>query len=200
MVANKWALASLWNINTVFAGIAAMMAGLMLTVPQSVAQDKEEELKTTDVSFGPATYPVPSSWKEQKPSNSMRVAQYLIPNAKDEKGKVELVVFYFGGGGGSVDSNLKRWVGQFQKVKGEPKKETFKADGMAVTTLDATGTYEVKPFPMAARGVPKDGYRMLAAIVETEKGSYFFKLVGPDTTVGPQAKGFMNMFKNAKKK
>ena len=59
------------------------------------------------------TFQVPETWKAEQPSSKMRKAQYKF-------GKTEIVVFYFGaGGGGSADANVSRWLGQFK----EPKEE-----------------------------------------------------------------------------
>ena len=96
--------------------------------------------------------------------------------------------------GGSVDANVARWIGQFQGTDGGADRsgaEIEKADvaGMPTTMIDLSGVYlEGRPF---GPKTPRDGYRMLGAILETGgRNAYFFKLVGPAETVGPVADAF----------
>ena len=56
-------------------------------------------------------FTVPQGWIDQKPSSSMRKAQFELPG---EAGPAELVVYYFGlGGAGGREANVQRWLGQF---------------------------------------------------------------------------------------
>ena len=45
------------------------------------------------------------------------------------------------------------------------------------------GTYVAAVRPGAAERLDKPGYRLLAAVVETPLGPYFFKLTGPARTI-----------------
>src|SRR4051812_20938367 len=46
---------------------------------------------------------VPSGWKSEKPGNKFRAYQFRVPKAAGDKEDAELVIFYFGeGGGGSA--------------------------------------------------------------------------------------------------
>jgi len=100
-----------------------------------------------------------------------------------------MVVFYFPGQGGSVQSNIDRWVGMFAKAdgssaSGDAKTEKKTVNGLNVTTVDVEGVYTNQSMgPMAGSSGPKSDYRMLAAIVETPGGPWFFKLTGPKQTV-----------------
>ena len=120
----------------------------------------------------------------------MRQAQYLLPKQGEDAEDATLVVFYFGPqGAGAVDANLDRWFGQVKQPDGSPSKETARVEkktvaGMAVTIADVSGIYTPTAMgPMMPAGKPKPDYRMLAAIVESPKGAYYFKLTGPEQTV-----------------
>lgn len=131
---------------------------------------------------GPILWEAPASWLAVQPGNEMRAAQYNVPGPEGQE-PGELTVFYFGpGGGGGVDANLERWVGQLQggppAVRGERV-----VDGMKVYTIDGSGTFDAGAAMMGG-GAPKENQRVLGAIAETEVGLYFFKLVGPAVTLG----------------
>lgn len=118
----------------------------------------------------------------------MRAANYVIPAAAGDSKDGELAVYYFGSGqGGGVEANIKRWIGQFQAPGGGPadalaKRSTKTVNGIEVTILDLSGTYMVKPFPMAPKATPTPGYRMLAAIAQGADAPVFFKLTAPEKT------------------
>ena len=134
----------------------------------------------------------PASWKAEAP-RPMRAATYSIPLSAGDQGIAECVVNYFGPGqGGGVDANIERWRGQVLGADGKPA--TAKIDkrtvrGVAITVIDASGTYTGMGGPMAA-GKPVPGYRLIGAIVEGPGGSVFFKLTGPAKTIAAQQKNF----------
>lgn len=136
---------------------------------------------------GGVQFDPPSGWPSTpKP---MRTANYTIPAAAGDSRDGELAVFYFGPGqGGGVEANVRRWLGQFVKADGRPlsgadaDRSEEEVGGLQVTTLDVSGTYLFKPFPMAPRATPLPGYRMLAAIVQGPDAPIFFKLTAPAKT------------------
>ncbi len=141
--------------------------------------------KTQDL--GAITVRVPEDWKTERPSSSMRKAQYLLPGGA---GDAHLVVYYFGQRqGGSVEDNLERWYGQFHQPDGTSSRDKARVSkrevsGMPVTIADISGTYAPSAMGrMMPAPDPEPNCRMLAAIVESSKGSYFFKLTGPEETV-----------------
>jgi hypothetical protein len=125
----------------------------------------------------------------------MRVAEFVLPGPAGGMQDAELVVYYFGGSGGSVDANIQRWLGQMQQPDGRPTgevavRDTRTVNGLKVSTLDVSGTYvaEVKPGSSQKHNSP--GYRMRTAVVETPRGPYYIKLVGPAKTVATWANSF----------
>jgi hypothetical protein len=136
------------------------------------------------------TYTAPSAWHTRPPASSMRVAEFVIPKAAGDAEDAELIVYYFGvGGGGGVAANIDRWIGQVQQTDGSDSKTKAKRaermiNGLKVTTVDVSGTYTAEMRPGAAEHYNKPGYRVCAAVVETPQGAYYIKMTGPATTVG----------------
>ena len=122
----------------------------------------------------------------------MRVAQYRLPKtegAGDESEDASLVLYYFGAGqGGSVQANVDRWIAQMEQPGGgsskdKAKTETLTVNGLKVTMVDVAGTYTAEMSPGSSTHYNKPGFRLRAALVETPKGAYYVKLVGPEKTV-----------------
>ena len=149
-------------------------------------------------SAGGISWTAPASWKADAP-RPMRVATYLVPDAKSDSEGAECGVFYFGQGqGGSVDANIQRWVGQFEAVKPPaPKKERIA--GFEVTLVEVNGTFNASMGGPMGPKTPRPGYKLLGAIVEGPNGNVFFKLTGPAKAVEAARGDFMKMLKGAKK-
>jgi hypothetical protein len=146
--------------------------------------------------FGPLTLRVPGGWIEEVPSSSMRKGQFMLPRGEGDSADGELVVFYFGPGqGGSAEANIDRWIGQITQSNGSSSKAKAGTSrktisGLAVTVVDLSGDYHPLMMPGASSQEPKTGYRMVAAVVETSEGPWFFKLVGPEQTVAKWSASF----------
>ncbi len=50
-------------------------------------------------------------WRVETPASEMRVGQFVLPRSNPEGEDAELVVYFFGGSGGSIEANLARWTG-----------------------------------------------------------------------------------------
>jgi hypothetical protein len=157
------------------------------------------------VDLGAVTLAADPAWQTVTPSSSMRKAQFALPRVADDAEDAELAVFYFGAGqGGSVEANLQRWYGQFIQPDSSPSAEKAKTanevvDGMNLTMVDLSGTYVGSMMPGMQEEQNKPNFRMLAAVLETPQGPYFFKLVGPEKTVAHWADSFSEFVKSAKK-
>ena len=141
------------------------------------------------------TFTAPPEWKTVATSSSMRVAQYALPRAAGDTQDGELVVYYFGGQGGTVDANIERWVGQMKQADGRPssavlKRESRTVNGLKVTLVDLSGTYVAETSPGSGQLHNSPGFRMRAGYIETANGPYFIKLVGPAKTIGSFEKQF----------
>jgi hypothetical protein len=141
----------------------------------------------TPATPGSLTFAAPKGWQARDASSSMRVAEFVLPG-RDAAGSAELVIYYFGGSGGSVDANVERWVGQMQQPDGRASgdvavRDTRTINGLKVSLLDVSGTYVAEIRPGAAEKHNSPGFRMRTAVVETPRGPYYLKLVGPAPTV-----------------
>jgi len=145
---------------------------------------------------GSVDFDLPKGWQSQKVTSSMRLTQASIPGPG---GPGDFAVFFFGpGGGGPVDANIQRWVGQVSGA-GKPTPETFETNGYKVTWVDAKGTLE----PTGMGPGPKTAVanaRLYGAVVEGPGGPWFFKATGPDTTLAPQRDAFVAMLKSVRAK
>lgn len=142
-----------------------------------------------------ASFDLPAHWVSEPRSSSMRLAQARIPGPD---GEGQLTVFYFGpGGGGGVEANLQRWMGQVEADAGEePRRDTFAVGGFTVTWVDVAGT--LKPSTMGTGpSTPQPGSRLLAAVVEGPQGPWFFKATGPATTLAAERDAFLGMLRSA---
>jgi hypothetical protein len=139
---------------------------------------------------------LPAGWKSVPPASPMRAAQAVI---EGPGGPADLAVFHFGAGqGGDVEANLQRWIAQIVPQAGtSPQRETFDANGLRITWIDAEGTLQGGPMGMGP-ATPQAGSRLLGAVVEGEGGPWFFKATGPDATLAPQRLPFRGMLQRAR--
>ena len=152
---------------------------------------------------GTLRFSAPPEWLEQQPSSTLRVAEYLLPRLEGDVEDAELVVFYFGGGGGTVEANLERWTNQMLQPDGTPSAEvatttSFLVGDLPVTLLEVPGTFAAEVRPGSRMRYYKPDFRLLAAVVETPAGPYFFKLTGPGRTVRRWADSFEATIESAR--
>jgi hypothetical protein len=141
------------------------------------------------------TFTAPDGWKLGRPASAMRVAEFTLPRAAGDTEDAQLVVYYFGGQGGSVEANIARWLGQIEQPDGRPasgvaKTQSRTVNGLALTLVDASGTYVAEMSPGAAEHRNAPHFRLRAGVVQTPKGPYFVKLTGPEKTVARWEGGF----------
>jgi hypothetical protein len=141
-------------------------------------------------------FDLPQGWQAETPESNMRLAQATIPGPG---GPGQLAVFFFGpGGGGPVQANIDRWVGQMELAPGaEPSPETFEANGYQVTLVDVKGTLLPSTMGMGP-STPQPDSRLLGAVVEGPGGPWFFKVTGPDSTLAPQRDAFLSMLRGVR--
>ena len=140
-----------------------------------------------DLAFDP-----PVEWIQESVSSPMRLAQFTLPRADGDVEDAELVVFYFGGSGGTVEANLQRWTNQMVQPDGRPSADVATTtsfttgegeEELPVTLLDVPGIYAAAVRPGSGMRYHKTNFRLKAAVVETPAGPYFFKMTGPSRTV-----------------
>lgn len=145
---------------------------------------------------GELRFKAPSEWVVEKPSSSMRLAQYKLPKAEGDGEDASLVIYFFGENqGGSVQANLERWVSQFEQPDGsssssKAKLETITVNQLQISMIDLSGTYVAETAPGSGVRHNNPDYRLRAAVIETRKGAHYVKLVGPSKTVSRWEKAF----------
>src|SRR6266704_1756910 len=168
--------------------LAVWACGKQGPTPTSGMQSNSAQ-SNTNVS-GELHFKAPDSWVTEKTSSSMRVAQYKLPKAEGDNDDASLVVYYFGAAqGGTAQANIDRWISQMQQpdgsaTKDKAKTETSTGNGLKITSIDVSGTSTAEMAPGSDTKHNDANYRLRAAVVETQKGNYFLKLVGPAKTMG----------------
>jgi hypothetical protein len=138
--------------------------------------------QTTQATQSPVTWTVPNGWVQEAPSSSMRLAQWRLDDG------VVCAVSSFGGGG-SVDANLNRWVGQFQQPDGSASNDAAvvqrgEFNGLSVTTLQLDGTYISRNPPMTGPEERHANWALFSAIAEVgADDKTFLKCVGPQAAM-----------------
>lgn len=165
--------------------IAGLATALFAIVPLGRGWAEEKPAaKTKKVEAKDITLNIPEGWK-QKQGSAMRVAEFEIPPAGDDKEPGEYVVFFFGKGqGGDAQANITRWVGQFEAEGRKARTVTGESAQGKYTLVDLSGTYNksIGP-PVAGKKKTLPGWRVINVMIETDAGSYFLKLDGPQKTV-----------------
>jgi hypothetical protein len=156
----------------------------------------------------PATFEV-GSFKFQRPAawewievpegmRAMRKAQITVPG-KDGGKPAEIIFYHFGAGqGGDTQANVTRWVAQFSDKTTPEKIDKKDAAGTTATFVSVTGTYQ-SGMPMGPK-TPMPGYALLGAILDdSEGGSVFVKMTGPESVVKDATPAFNDFITSAKK-
>jgi hypothetical protein len=151
---------------------------------------------------GDLHYKVPDGWMSAQPSSKMRVAQFKLPKADGDNEDGELVLYYFGANqGGTAEANIDRWISQIQQADGSSSKDKSKTEsltvnGLKITSVDVSGRYTAEMAPGSGKFYDNANYRLRAAVLETPKGNYYVKLVGPAKTVGRWEQSFTDFVKS----
>ena len=159
-------------------------------------------MQTPGQTSGDLHFKIPQGWVTVQPSSKMRVAQFKLPKADGDNEDAELVLYYFGANqGGTTEANIDRWISQMQQgdaasSKDKAKTESLTVNGMKVSTVDVSGRYTAEMAPGSGKFYDNSNYRLRGAVIETPKGNYFLKLVGPAKTVGRWEQSFTDYLKS----
>jgi hypothetical protein len=170
------------------------------SVPEQTAPKALDKLPDGRLAMGPFAMAVPADWTVKPVTSSMRAADFQLPGKPDAE--AELIVYYFGANGaGSIDDNINRWLDQFEQPGGKSSREVAKIEktkfaGQDATYVSVTGRYVSQGMPGGGRPVDKADQELLAAIVGSPSGPYYFKLVGAKATVDASAKAFRSMLES----
>jgi hypothetical protein len=173
---------------------------VVLLAPQQQSQPSSQPASqpaaaTVAAKVGPLSLKVPGEWRSIVPKSSMRKAQWALPGAAGAS-DADLTVFHFGPSAGTLQANLDRWKGQFEQAP--PNNATTSSierkGASPITVLEVSGKYVAEKSPGSGERYGEKDWRMLAAVVETADGSFYFKLVGPAATVQKWKDSFLKMF------
>jgi hypothetical protein len=156
-----------------------------------------------ELSAAGLSFTTPAGWKTIPTSSSMRVGQYVVPRTAGDAQDGELVVYYFGGSGGTVEANIDRWVAQMQQPDGRSssavaKRQSRTVNGLKVTLVDVPGTYIAEVTPGSTERHNSPNFHLRAAVIETSNGPYFIKLTGPAKTIAAAEKAFEGFLSSVK--
>lgn len=175
---------------------AALLSHLLLivslvVVDRGYAEDSEPQV--VELGGGRITLAVPADWEKTKPSNNIVEFEFSAAAADDDviDARVTLMT-----SGGDASDAVRRWMGQFTQPDGVPTHQRtslkdIKVAGQAVQLVDITGDFKDQPRGPAGPTLKREDFRMIAAVIETEKmGNYFLKIYGPRKTVAANEKAF----------
>jgi hypothetical protein len=168
-----------------------LAAAVMLTLCSAFEAAAEDSFTVSEFTFS-----TPKGWTKQTPKSRMRAAQLSAPG-KDGAEAAEVTFFYFGeGGGGGIDANKQRWLGQF-KDRTNDKEVTKEVNGTKVAYISTEGTFMSGP-PFGEK-VAKKEQALLGAIMQGKKGLVFVKMTGPKATTQAAGDNFKIMVEKAMK-
>lgn len=164
-----------------------LSAILLISGPAQAEDAKPEAATTREVEAGDLKLTVPTTWKQQQPSNNLRLAQFQLPAVEGDKDPAELVISP--PIGGTREANITRWVDQFEADGRELVMSQGKCAQGEYVLVKLTGTYK-KPIgpPILRKSEAAPGYAMYGVMLSVTKdgkaaGNYFLKLTGPAKTV-----------------
>jgi hypothetical protein len=145
----------------------------------AVAQEKAAD-RTVSLADGKLTMTAPEGWTKKQPASRIVEAELATPPAKGDETPGRLTAM---GAGGSVEENITAGPNSSRAKGRRPPNPSWisSVGGAEVQIVDLSGTYEDKPGgPFAGKGVMRENYRMLGAIIQTKNaGNYFLKPTAP---------------------
>lgn len=143
------------------------------------------------MSFSNVKMTVPENWVKEQTNSDMRVVQFFLK----QDDMIGIAGFYFGNLPDMVDANVDRWKSEFTKIDNSDRLSL--AGGKSIM-VSIKGTYKKKPFPMAQDFKEVQNYMMLACIITTKDGPFYFKMVGEASILSEEVskfKEFLNSYK-----
>jgi len=172
-------------------------------VKDESAKDKKKSGKPTKISLPEykLTMMSPAEWEKKTPRFPQMIKYEFSAPAGAKEGEPTARITY-SVLGGSVEGNIQRWKGQFQKLDEKKSKVTkFVASKKTVHWADLRGSFkDTMGAPPFAGRPPKirANYRMLGAIVELDGKLLFIKATGPEKVVTKFADSMEKMLKEMK--
>lgn len=145
--------------------------------------DEKDNIDNTQL-----TYEASDLWIHQEPEKPMVVDQYILPGVRTT-GSADMIITKIPSGE-TEKSTFERWYSEFVPPKGKYiedvlQEEKISVDDASVKISYLHGTYKNVDVP-AVMGVEvkgKENYALMAAFVESPKGKWSIKTVGPKNTI-----------------
>lgn len=140
-------------------------------------------------------FSLPEGWIEEPPAVPLRKLQARVPRVGADAHDAELTVLWRGAVGmGPLEAQLTRWSQQFTQVDGASSRERLKLTsrtigGRAVTEAELEGTCVAERVPGSAERWNEPDWKLLGAVIESEFGPYYVRLIGPRATVDAASSG-----------
>lgn len=171
-----------------------------VNVNTTQAQQGNKSNTAQSVEFLGMISEVPGTWQSQPPANSMRLAQYRLP----DEGNAEMVVFYFGPRqGGGAQANIARWTAQFKPIDGKPVKPKISSlkteNDSDVTWVEIEGDY-ARGVGMGPVGDYKVDQMLIAAITLTPLGNLYIQFFGDREKIITHRHEFLQFIKDLRSK
>ncbi len=138
------------------------------------------------VTLSGMSYEPADGWIREDPTSDNRLIQYRLRGENKEVGDARLVIYYFGEAGmGSIDATIRLWTSRFQQENGQPSLDVARVDQYEINGLVVETVRDATYVGMTASGEPlnRPDRSLYAAVVHTDAGPYYFKVVGPTETV-----------------
>jgi hypothetical protein len=142
------------------------------------------------------TFTLPEGWIAETPTVALRKVQARVPRAAGDDHDAELTVLWRGAVGmGPLDAQLTRWAQQLTQPDGGSSRErlllsTRKVGTRTVTEAELAGTCVAEKQPGSPERWNEPDWKLLGAVIESEFGPYYLRLIGPRATVDAAAAGF----------
>ncbi|MRG93362.1 hypothetical protein [Polyangium spumosum] len=192
--------------------VSRYLALLLLSLVACSKSPAEPDPPPAAAPQGPAVTPLqwtaPAAWTAQDPpKGGPKKAAYKALKVGDDKEDADIEVFFYGTGAeGDPEKRFKEWFDQFDGDAGaKAKRESFEVGALKVETVEVSGTYKIAlgppvgPKKRAAMQMVKENFRLVGAAVKTpDRGTWFFKMVGPSDTVQASRDAFRTTLESAK--
>jgi hypothetical protein len=147
-------------------------------------------------SFEGIRFSVPAGWKEVELSPAQQGfidARFQIPTSHGD------VTLTCSSNAGGIETNVRRWVGQFHSPAGKrPVMGELDVGGKKATWVDLQGEFDAGP--MAAANTPSTApiERMLGVAIPLGSRDFYLKLTGGDAAVSDVREAFRQFARDAR--
>ncbi|HET6328289.1 MAG TPA: hypothetical protein VFG04_26645 [Planctomycetaceae bacterium] len=139
---------------------------------------------------------IPAGWKEVELSPAQQGfidARFQIPTAHGD------VTLTYSSNGGGIETNVRRWVGQFHSPAGkQPVIGDLDIGGKKATWVDLQGEFDAGPMAAANAGSAPPVDRMLGVAIPLGSRDFYLKLTGSDAAVSDIRDAFRQFARDAR--